>query len=229
MFAEDELLPLSGLQHMIFCDRQAALIHLERIWMDNALTVDGEHLHRVVDAGTAELRGDLVVWRGMALRSSRLGLTGKADVVEFHRIGGGGNGGGTVLAGLAGLWRPFPVEYKRGRPKAHRADEVQLCAQAMCLEEMFDVAAPAGALFYGRTRRRQDVELIDELRDITEKTATEFHALIRSRRTPLRFREPKCARCSLLPTCLPPKRRQASARAYVTRALKDAMDPAEEP
>ncbi len=132
----DELVPLSALQHHLFCPRQCALIHVEQVWAEDAATAEGRLLHERVDAGGAETRPGIRVERGVALRSVRLGVSGRADVVEFH-------GRPPV---------PFPVEYKRGKPKPHRADEVQLCAQAICLEEM-SATGPAGALFYGTTRR----------------------------------------------------------------------------
>src|SRR6266567_7026185 len=144
MYDEEDLLPLSALQHLVFCERQCALIHIEGVWADNALTVEGSHLHDRVDemGPRIESRGDLRIARGVALRSLRLGLSGRADVIEFHRV----TEGGVELAGVSGLWRPFPVEYKRGRPKRDRCDEVQVCAQARCLEEMLETAVPAGAL-----------------------------------------------------------------------------------
>src|SRR5690606_13922741 len=138
------------------------LIHLEQVWEDNPLTVQGTQLHEKVDAGLGESRGDLRIARGLPLRSFRLGLAGRADAVELHRPPPGD---------ASGAWRPFPVEYKRGQPKTHRADEIQLCAQALCLEEMLATDVPAGALFYGETRRRQDVAFDAELRRLTEDAA----------------------------------------------------------
>ncbi|HMB52207.1 MAG TPA: CRISPR-associated protein Cas4 [Thermoanaerobaculia bacterium] len=163
-----EPLPLSALQHLVFCERQFALIHVERQWADNPLTVDGKALHEQADAGGSETRGDVRILRGLALRCERLALVGKADVVELHRTGGGD---GARLPGADGCWRPFPVEYKRGRPKLHDADRVQLCAQAFCLEEMLAVPVPAGALFYGKTRRREEVAFDPALRQRTETAA----------------------------------------------------------
>jgi CRISPR-associated exonuclease Cas4 len=212
MFAEDDLLPLSALQHLLFCERQCALIHVEQQWADNRLTVEGTHLHRKADTAPGESRGDLRIARSVPLRSLRLGLIGKADVVEHHRI--------------AGAWRPFPVEYKRGRPKSHRADEVQLCAQALCLEEMLDLSIPAGALFYGETRRRQDVPFDTELRALTENSARRLHELVRSGATPRAVREPKCDSCSLVQLCMPdPANSRRSARRYLERAL-DSLESA---
>lgn len=190
MYPEDDLLPLSALQHLRFCERQCALIHVEGLWAENVLTVEGSHLHKKVDAGPEESRGDVRITRGVPLRSLRLGLIGKADAVELHRLDGG-------------AWRPFPVEYKRGRPKRDRSDEVQLCAQALCLEEMQETPVPAGALFYGQTRRRMEVAFDAELRAETEAAAARLHELIRGGVTPRARREPKCESCSLLHLCLP--------------------------
>lgn len=225
MFSEDDLLPLSGLQHLLFCERQCALIHVEGQWADNALTVEGTHLHRKADAGPDETRGGVRISRAVPLRSLRLGLVGRADAVEFHPLAPGDppSGGAAVFGARAGRWRPFPVEYKRGKPKQGREDEVQLCAQALCLEEMLDVPVPAGALFYGRTRRRVDVPFDAELRAATEDAAARLHALVASGRTPPARREPKCDRCSLLPLCLPGAGRPVAR--WLARALSADDDP----
>jgi CRISPR-associated exonuclease Cas4 len=211
VYSEDDLLPLSALQHLVFCERQCALIHLEQVWEDNPLTVQGTQLHEKVDAGLGESRGDLRIARGLPLRSFRLGLAGRADAVELHRE-------------PAGVWRPFPVEYKRGRPKSHRADEIQLCAQALCLEEMLATPVPAGALFYGEPRRRQDVPFDPELRRLTDEAAARLHLLLASGVTPPPVREPKCDRCSLIGVCLPDAPR-AAARAYLDALLGSAPLP----
>jgi CRISPR-associated exonuclease Cas4 len=216
-FPEDDLLPLSALQHLLFCERQAALIHLEQVWAENPLTVEGKHLHERVDGGAGESRGEVRIARGLPLRSFRLGLSGKADAVELHRLPDGTPG--ARLPEVPGAWRPFPVEYKRGRPKSHRADEVQLCAQALCLEEMLATDVPAGALFYGQTRRRLDVAFDPDLRRLTEETAARLHRLFSSRITPSPVREPKCDQCSLLDLCMPGAP-AASARRYLERALR---------
>ena len=170
MYTEDELLPLSALQHLLFCTRQCALIHIEQAWVENLFTAEGRIMHERVDAGGETPRGDVRVEYAVPLRSLRLGVTGKADVVEFHRKTGTGK---TKRA----MWQPFPVEYKRGKPKKDNYDKVQLCAQAMCLEEMLDAEVPCGALFYGKTRRRQDVLFDHALRQATEGAAKELHAL----------------------------------------------------
>lgn len=211
-FLEDELLPISALQHLLFCERQCALIHIEGLWAENRLTVEGRHLHDKAHDGPSESRAGVRIARGLAVRSFRHGLVGKTDVVEFRP------------SAIGHAETPFPVEYKRGRAKKHDADKVQLCAQALCLEEMLGTSVPAGALFYGRTRRRLDVAFDHRLRRLTEDTAGRLHALISSRRTPSAVREPKCDSCSLLNLCLPdamaPRR---SATGYVARAIETAL------
>lgn len=214
MFSEEDLLPLSALQHLLFCERQAALIHLEQLWSDNPFTVEGSALHeRTDEPGTAE-RGGVRTARGLALRSLRLGLSGRADTVELYP----GGPEGAELPGVPGRWRFFPVEYKRGKPKSHRADEVQVCAQALCLEEMLGVEIPQAALFYGQTRRRTPVALDAELRRVTEDAAERLHRLIADGVTPKAVREPKCDSCSLLPLCRPEVARK-SARRYLDAIL----------
>ncbi len=198
MFSEDDLLPLSGLQHLVFCERQWGLIHIERVWEENRLTAEGRVLHeRAHDAGS-ESRPGVRTSRGLRLRSLRLGLLGQADVVEFHR-----SAEGVALPGAQGLWRPFPVEYKRGRPKRDACDEVQLCAQALCLEEMFAAEIQAGALYYGERRRRTEVAFTTQLRARTEALAQRMHQLYRAGATPSASYQPKCDGCSLMSRCLP--------------------------
>ncbi len=188
---EDALIPLSALQHYLFCPRQCALIHVEQLWAEDGATAEGRLLHDKVDAGKPETRPGVRIARGMGLRSIALGVTGKADVVEFHRAGRG--------AAAA----PFPVEYKRGKPKAHRADEVQLCAQAICLEEMFGIAVPEGALYYGATRRRLPISFDATLRILTAEVAKAAGAMIRAGQTPPPVKMAACRRCSLETLCQP--------------------------
>jgi CRISPR-associated exonuclease Cas4 len=196
MYTEDDLIPLSALQHLLFCKRQCALIHIEQTWIENVFTAEGRIMHDRVDSGGKESRGDVRIAYGLLLKSLRLGLTGKADAVEFHR---------RMDAGKTkpDMWVPFPVEYKRGRPKKDNCDKVQLCAQAMCLEEMLDLEIPGGALFYGKTRRRQDVVFDAALRLETENAAKELHELFESRNTPKPVYEKKCETCSFVNLCLP--------------------------
>ncbi len=203
-FSEDELVPISALQHMLYCPRQCALIHIERQWAENRYTAEGRVLHQRADAGGKERRGDTRVGRGVPLRSLRLGVSGFADVVEIHT----GN-------------RPYPVEYKRGRPKTHSADEVQLCAQAMCLEEMLETPVPEGALFYGRNRRRKVVVFDDRLRALTERVVSETRRLLADGETPPpEYTSGKCDPCSLLEICQPRKPRGPGT---VEHWLKEAI------
>jgi CRISPR-associated exonuclease Cas4 len=187
---EDDPVPLSALQHYLFCPRQCALIHLERAWAENALTAEGRLAHEAVHAPGSERRKGVRTVTGMPLRSKALGIAGVADAVELHE----------TAAGLVA----FPVEHKLGRPKAHRADEVQLCAQGLCLEEMLGVPVPAGALFYGHTRRRQDVAFDAGLRALTMQVVAATRELLASGRTPRAVHEPKrCDACSLVELCRP--------------------------
>ncbi len=202
MYQEDDFLPISALQHLIFCERQCALIHIDGVWLDNALTVEGSHLHALADAGPLETRGDLVIVRAVPIRSFRLGITGRADVVEFIRSSPD-CAEGSPLPGRSGQWRPNPVEYKRGRPKAHRADDVQLCAQALCLEEMLGTRIESGVLYYGSTRRRSLVPFDPALRDLTEESVSRLRHLLRGVSIPRAQFEPKCESCSLMPACMP--------------------------
>ncbi len=210
-FAEDDLLPLSALQHLLYCPRQCALIHLEQLWAENSLTLRGKHLHERADSGKSERRDGVRTVRSLALRSLQWGLIGKADIVEFRSV--------------ADRQICFPVEYKRGKPKAHEADRVQLCAQAMCLEEMLSGAVPAGALFYGKTRRRLDVPFDAPLRSLTEQTITRLHTLIASRRTPPAiYEKAKCERCSLIQLCMPKTNsRRLTAASYLDQSLNGAL------
>lgn len=226
MFSEDDLRPISALQHLVFCERQCALIHIERAWVENCYTAEGRLLHEKVDAGGSENRGDLRIARTLALQCLRLGLVGIADAVEFHRVeaadpASAADLGAVHLSGSPGWWRPFPVEYKRGRPKSHQADEVQLCAQALCLEEMLEVSVPEGALYYGKRRRRQHVRFDRSLRALTEETTLRLHQLLDAGHTPAAVREAKCDKCSLLDICLPDAPR-SSARAYLDALLSSA-------
>lgn len=224
-------LPLSALQHLLFCPRQCALIHVEGQWAENRLTVEGKHLHRKAHEGADERRGRTWTVRGLPLRCERLGLIGKADVVEFEApdsVDVGPLSASRLFhyfrAQGAEGWRVTPVEYKRGKPKTDNSDRVQLCAQALCLEEMLGVAISRGALYYGRQRRRREVLLDDPLRATTEETARQLHELIDSGRTPPARLEPKCANCSLAHICLPEAlERTGGAAAFIARAYRDHL------
>jgi CRISPR-associated exonuclease Cas4 len=184
---EDALIPLSALQHYLFCPRQCALIHVEQLWAEDGATAEGRLLHERTDAGRPDRRQGVKILRSLAIRSATLGVTGKADVVEMH--------GET----------PYPVEYKRGRPKTHRADEVQLCAQAICLQEMFATQVPEGALFYGETRRRTAVAFDAGLRTLTRQVAADARAMIAAQNTPPPVYTPACEKCSMQDICRPQK------------------------
>ena len=206
-YAEDDLIMLSALQHFAFCPRQCALIHIEQIWLESGLTAEGRIMHEKVHEQDRQSRGSVRIEYGVPLRSLRLGLIGKADVVEFHRVS-------------KDLWRPFPVEYKRGKPKLDHCDLIQLCAQAVCLEEMLSVSVSSGAIFYGRTRRRFDVSFDDALRGETEDAANGAHTLIASGITPPAVYEKRCKSCSLIGECLPkPVGKKVSVKRYLARMV----------
>jgi CRISPR-associated exonuclease Cas4 len=220
MYDEDDLLPISALQHLLFCERQCALIYLEGVWEENRLTAEGRVMHERAHEADSEWRGDVRIARGLRVRSLRLGLTGQCDVVEFRQVdrvelycGAGfqpadhGEIAGRMPAPqqdtARNRWSPFPIEYKRGRPKREPWDEVQLCAQAMCLEEMIGVAVRVGAIFYGKTRRRHHVRFDAVLRGETERAAARLHELFRAGVTPRVEYEKKCDNCSLVNVCMP--------------------------
>ena len=216
-YSDPDLLPLSGLQHFVFCRRQWALIHIENQWQENLRTVEGHLLHRRAhDEAARERRGNTLILRGLPIVSHTLGLSGQCDVVEFHLTPEG-----VPLRGEEGRWLPFPVEYKRGRPKEHRADELQLCAQAMCLEEMLCCAVPAGALFYGEPRRRTAVEFSPELRQMVRDFSEEMHQYARRGHTPKAKPTKSCNACSLKDLCLPQLTRRGSVSAYFKQAMEE--------
>ena len=216
-YREDEWLQLSGLQHFAFCRRQWALIHVEQLWAENLKTVEGDLLHRKAhDHGDRESRGDLYILRGVSIQSRRLGVSGQCDVLEFHR-----GEAGVPLEGKDGLWQPYPVEYKRGIPKENDADRLQLCGQAMCLEEMLACSIPYGALYYGETRRREVVEFTDELRSKVEGYLTEMHDCFKRGYTPRVKPGKGCNACSLAEYCLPKMLRRQRVADYLNQALRE--------
>lgn len=219
MYSEDDLLPISALQHLRFCERQWGLIHLEQQWEENRLTAEGRLLHDRVHESESESRPNIVISRGLQLRSLRLGITGQADVIEFHRAPAD-SPNGVILQGRAGVWVPLPVEYKRGRPKAGPFDEIQLCAQTLCLEEMFGTSISVGALFYGQPRRRVDVPFDTTLRSETEGLALRMHELYSLGATPHARYAKRCERCSLIARCLPKSSDRAGS---VERYLRSVL------
>ena len=216
-FREEEFLPLSGLQHFAFCRRQWALIHLEQQWQENLRTIEGQLLHeRAHDASLRERRGDTLVLRSLAVASPTLGLSGQCDVVEFRAAPEG-----VPLAGEEGRWLPFPVEYKRGRPKPHQADELQLCAQAMCLEEMLSARIEAGALYYGEIHRRNVVEITDELRKRVREIFQEMHELYDKGYTPKVRWSKSCNACSMKDICMPKLGKASPIRDYIRGKIEE--------
>ena len=195
---------LSALQHYQFCPRQCALIHIEQQWAENRFTAEGKVLHERADSGQSQQQGNIRVVRTLPLCSRQYGLSGQADVVEFHADG-----------------RVYPVEYKRGRPKKDRCDDVQLCAQALCLEEMLSLRIDSGALFYGQRRRRKEIIFDSELRALTQTIIEKTHQMIRGGKTPLAEYSKKCDSCSLFSVCLPKSCGAArSVDRYLNRMLE---------
>lgn len=216
-YTDDNLLLLSGIQHFSFCRRQWALIHIEQQWQENILTFGGRELHeRVDDPFFTEARGTVLVTRSLPLISHKLGLYGVADVVEFYR-----NDNGIKLKDRDGLWQPHPVEYKYGKPKFDDRDIVQLCAQAICLEEMFKISIPEGDMFYGRTRRRERVSFDEDLRKRVVELAFEMHQAFRKGATPLPEQSKACKSCSLVEICLPHLSKRRSVSRYFSDALRE--------
>lgn len=207
---EPDLLPLSALQHLMFCERQCALIHIEQVWVENRFTAEGRVLHDRVHESDAEQRGEVRIARGLRIRSLELGLIGQADVVEFRKQADGRE-------------QPFPVEFKRGRPKPDECDEIQLCAQAMCLEEMLRVDVPNGAIFYGKPRRRHAVTFDASLRQLTRKHAERLHELVAVGTTPpASYVAKKCDTCSLMPICQPKtSERPRAVHEYMKRMVSE--------
>jgi CRISPR-associated exonuclease Cas4 len=211
MYNIDDLIQLSSLQHYAFCTRQCALIHVEQIWTENRLTAEGRIMHEHVHEEGDESRGDVRIERGASLRSLRLGLIGKADVVEYHRQ-------------ADGTWQAFPVEYKRGKPKPDHSDKIQLCAQALCLEEMLNAPVPSGALFYGKTRRRLDVTFDEALRRETQEVAKFTHELVDAGITPAPVYSKRCESCSLMAECMPKTiQKKRSVQSYLKRMLDETL------
>jgi CRISPR-associated exonuclease Cas4 len=199
MYGEEDYLLLSGIQHFAFCPRQWALIHIEGMWTENYLTATGRVLHnKAHDAVRPEKRGDIITVRALKISSAGLGISGECDVVEFHK-----NINGVPLKKHDGLYLPYPVEYKRGKSKTDDCDRLQLCAQAICLEEMLFCEIPEGALFYGELKRRELVSFTKELRDKVKETAAGMHYLFKRQHTPKGNVGKQCQSCSLKDECLP--------------------------
>ena len=218
---DQSYLPLSNLQHFAYCRRQWALIAIENQWSENLRTTMGHLMHeRAHQKDVREKRGDVLTVRGLSIHSAVLGVSGQCDVVEFHQ-----DETGVPLNGEEGRWLPVPIEYKKGRPKAHDADRLQLCGEAMCLEEMLLCPPiPTGYLFYGETMRRETVPLTQELRDTVTKDLAEMHALMRRQHTPKVKPNKGCNACSLKELCLPVLLKRQSASAYIHNRLLETEE-----
>ena len=202
-YSDDDLLMLSGIQHIAFCERQYALAYMEMQWLENVLTIKGHHFHeRVDDPFIVDIRGNTITWRSLSIISYRLGLYGKADMIELVEAGNEVENA-IEIYDKKGRWRPVPVEFKKGRPKEDVCDEVQLCAQAICLEEMYRISIQQGYLYYGETKHRHKVELNGMLREQVETYAKKMHEIFNSGITPRADYKPHCKSCSLTSLCLP--------------------------
>jgi CRISPR-associated exonuclease Cas4 len=211
-YAEDDLIMISALQHYAFCERQCALIHIEQIWDENRATAEGRIMHERVHEQDRESRGEVRIEFGLPLRSLKLGLVGRADVVEFHRL-------------EKNQWQPFPVEYKRGKPKVDHCDLIQLCAQALCLEERTGHTIDEGMIFYWRSRRRMRVLITPELRAHTEATVQRaFDLLEAGVLPPPTDVKARCHDCSLEPICLPHEVQILRGSAKVRRRSPQEQD-----
>ena len=216
-YAEEDYLQISGIQHFAFCRRQWALIHIEGLWAENTRTVAGEALHeRAHDDTMDAMRAGVLTVRGMPVQSRVLGVSGSCDIVEFHP-----DPDGVTLAGREGRWRAYPVEYKRGEPKQNDCDRLQLCVQALCLEEMLLSPVPEGALYYGETRRREAVTLDEALREAARAMLEEMHQDAARRYTPKPKRTKACNSCSLRDACLPALGKTVSAAKWLAEMAEE--------
>ena len=222
MYDDEELILISGLQHLAFCERQWMLIHVEKLWAENILTIEGSHLHSNVHQTGSKSRGDVKLSTGLQLRSSRLGLYGVADMVEFHRD----DDLGVAVRAFGDdkkRWTPYPIEYKRGRKRWDIADEIQLCAQAICLEEMLQVDIHRGAVYDGEPKHRTEIELTQKLRLETEERCERARALMTGIAQPDYKHGKQCKNCSMNEFCMPEdvSEEDHSAR-YIARLYRDA-------
>lgn len=228
-FSQDDLISISSVADLAFCERRAALHFLEGLWEENLFTAEGDILHEKTHQADIEMRRDIRIVRGLRLRSLKLGLSGVCDVVEFHRLYSmlpqdepkRDMQQGVALPGISGIWKPFPVEYKRGKLKHEKSYEIQLCAQAVCLEEMMNVHVAEGAIFYGKSMRRHGVTITNQLRRETETAAMRMHDLIASEITPKPVYGKRCDSCSLVGECMPRKMaKQTSVKRYLKRMIE---------
>jgi CRISPR-associated exonuclease Cas4 len=215
-YAEQDLLMISGIQHFSFCRRQWALIHIENQWQENLRTTEGNIIHeRCHDEMLTEKRNELLVSRGMRVFSHTIGIVGQCDVVEFTKAEEG-----VILAGREGYWHVCPIEYKRGKQKNINADRLQLCCQALCLEEMLLCEIGKGFLYYNESRRREEIVFTKELRDETKRMLLEMHEYYKRGYTPKSKPKKGCKSCSLVEVCIPKLIKHTSVNSY----LHDFLD-----
>lgn len=218
MYEAEDFLMISGIQHFAFCRRQWALIHVECQWQENLRTVEGNIVHEKCHDDTfTEMRRDRLVTRGMRVFSATLGATGQCDVVEFEKAEKG-----TMLAGRDGLWRVIPIEYKRGQVKENLSDTLQLCTQAMCLEEMLCCQISSGFLFYDATHRRESVAFTADLRQQVKDIFAEMHEYYHRGYTPKVKPTKQCQACSLKELCLPKLCKKLSVTGYYRGKLEES-------
>ncbi|MBQ8231196.1 MAG: CRISPR-associated protein Cas4 [Lachnospiraceae bacterium] len=217
MYQEEDYLMISGLEHFAFCRRQWALIHIEQQWAENTRTVDGAILHeKAHNPDLREKRGELIITRGIKVFSANLGISGECDVLEFRK-----SDKGISLHGYEGLWQPYPVEYKRGTPATGEGNILQLCAQAMCLEEMLCCEIKEGALFYGEIRRRDTIQFTEELRQQVKDYLKEMHDYYKKGYTPKVKTGKACNACSLKEICVPKLTKAKSVKTYLQKKMEE--------
>lgn len=202
MYSEDEMLMLSGIQHFRFCPRQWALIHIEQQWKDNRLTVEGQILHYHADDPYYRQKcGDILMMRAVRIASRELGLYGIADIIELYPSVSSHD---TIRhPKYKGCWKPCIVEYKHGKPKRNEIDEIQLTAQTICLEEMYDIHISSGMFYYGELCQRIEVDITDLLRSEVRRVAKEMHSLFNKGFIPSAEYKKCCGKCSLKDICMP--------------------------
>lgn len=220
MYSEDQMLMLSGIQHYVFCARQWALIHIDQVWQDNVLTMEGSLQHNVVDDPEyRQNNGGVITVRGFRVASYALGLTGIADAVELHPAT---SANGIYFGKYSGYFLPFPIEYKHGSKKSIDCDILQLAAQAMCIEEMYGVAVTQGAIFYRKTNRRQAVEITEEIRRRVRNTSDMMHGLFETGKLPKAPLQAKCRNCSLIDACMPASEAQSDVQTYLNQYMYES-------
>lgn len=222
MYSEDDYIQLSGIQHFAFCKRQWGLVYLEQQWLENLKTAEGRIVHeRAHDSFSSEKRGNLIISRGIQISSKELGISGECDVVEFHRSDPE-SAQSAYIPEYDDYFKVIPIEYKRGTPKTEEFDRLQLCAQALCLEEMLCVDIPQGCIYYAETKRRQKVEFTDSLRNNVRNIISQIHDYTSRGTTPSAKRTKSCNACSVKDICLPQLEKKKSAKEYIMSAISDA-------